>query len=404
EENWAAFCAGRSGVGPVRGFDAGELPSRIASQVPARFEAHFAARFPGAAAAPRFVQLGLAASEMAIDDAGLEFEREDRERIAVVVGTGGAGFKLLDDHREQAVAQDPDLTWARLQRRDPPPLAALYAGGACCASHISMFYHLTGPSFVVATACASGAAAVAAAHDLLQLGTADAVLVGGTDAMVCPTALLAFANLVTLSARNHDPERASRPFDRERDGFVMGEAAGMMILETAAHARRRRARVSARVLGCATTSEAFNITAPAAEGAGMARTMREAMRAARVAPGDVDYVSAHGTATTLNDLRETQGIKRAFGDHARKLWVSSQKSMIGHSIGAAGAIETAVTALTISERVVTPTINYEYPDPECDLDVVPNAARERGVRVALTNSFGFGGHNTTIVLAANGGH
>jgi 3-oxoacyl-[acyl-carrier-protein] synthase II len=253
-------------------------------------------------------------------------------------------------------------------------------------------------------ACASGAAAVCAADEMLQLGRADVVVVGGSDALVSPFSLLGFGKLVTLSERNDAPERASRPFDRERDGFVLGEAAGMMILETAAHARRRRAEVYARILGHAVTSEAFNITAPAEGGIGMARTMTLAMQHAGIDPRDVDYVNAHGTSTMLNDLREAQGIHRAFGDHSRRLWVSSQKSMIGHTIGAAGAIETAVTALTIKAGVVTPTINQEFPDPQCDLDVVPNVARERHVRVALSNSFGFGGHNSTIVLGANGGH
>jgi 3-oxoacyl-[acyl-carrier-protein] synthase II len=207
---------------------------------------------------------------------------------------------------------------------------------------------------------------------------------------------------MALSGRNDDPERASRPFDRDRDGFVLGEGAAMLVLETAAHARRRREKVYARLLGHAMTSEAFNITAPAQGGVGVARTMTAAMQHARVAPEDVDYVSAHGTSTRLNDACETQGIKRAFGAHARRLWVSSQKSMLGHTISAAGAIGAAVTALTIREGVVTPTINYEHPDPDCDLDYVPNAARERRVRVALANSFGFGGHNVSLVLAADG--
>jgi 3-oxoacyl-[acyl-carrier-protein] synthase II len=203
--------------------------------------------------------------------------------------------------------------------------------------------------------------------------------------------------------RNHEPERASRPFDHERDGFVLGEGAGMMVLETAAHARRRGARIYAHVLGHAVTCEAFDMTVPACGGVGMARTMTRALEAARVAPDQVDYVNAHGSATRAHDACEAHGIRRVFGDHARRLWVSSQKSMLGHTIGAAGAIEIAVTALTVSEGVVTPTINHEVPDPECDLDVVPNVARERRVRVALSNAFGLGGQNCAMVLGANGG-
>jgi len=404
-ENWANLCAGRSGVAAVRGFDASALPVQIASQVPDAFDDHLRRHFPPEVAsdASRLSQLCLAASRMAIEDAGLDLAREDRERIGVVIGNGGAGLKVLDDELAKALAQETDAHPARLGQWEFDRHAMLNVMGSGCTAQVATFHGLEGPSFTIGVACASGAAAVCAADEMLQLGRADLVLVGGADALVSPFTLLGFAKLVTLSERNDRPEKASRPFDRERDGFVLGEAAGMMVLETAAHARRRGAEVYARVLGHAITSEAFNITAPAEGGVGMARTMMEAMSEARVAPDQVDYVSAHGTSTTLNDLRETQGIKRAFGDHARRLWVSSQKSMMGHTIGAAGAIETAVTALTIKEGVVTPTINYEVPDPECDLDVVPNVARERRVRIALTNSFGFGGHNTSIVLGAVGG-
>jgi 3-oxoacyl-[acyl-carrier-protein] synthase II len=404
-ENWVNLCAGRSGVARLRGFDADALPVKIASQVPDAFDEHLRRNFPPGLAADsgRLSQLCLAASGMAIEDAGLDLGRENRERIGVVIGNGGGGLKVLDDELARAIAQETDLHPARLGQWAFDPHAILKVMGSGCAAQVATFHGLEGPSFTIGMACASGAAAVCAADEMLQLGRADLVIVGGADALVSPFTLLGFAKLVTLSERNDRPEKASRPFDRERDGFVLGEAAGMMVLETAAHARRRSAEVYARVLGHAVTSEAFNITAPAEGGVGMARTMMEAMCEAGVAPDQVDYVSAHGTSTTLNDLREAQGIKRAFGDHARHLWVSSQKSMLGHTIGAAGAIETAVTALTIKEGIVTPTINYEVPDPECDLDVVPNVARERRVRIALTNSFGFGGHNSAIVLGAFGG-
>ena len=403
-ENWDGFCAGRSGVAPVRGFDATGLPARIASQVPERFDYWFGTHFPNAPVSARFARLCLAASHMALDDAGLALDGEDPERVAVVVGNGGGGLKMFDEQLMQAVDTGTDLDLKRLGQWDFDPMAVVNVTGSCCAAQISLVLGLHGPSTTIGMACASGAAAVCVADDLLQLGRADVVIVGGSDALVSPFSLKGFGKLVTLSERNDDPAGASRPFDRGRDGFVLGEAAGMLILETAAHARRRGAEVYARVLGHAATSEAFNITAPAEGGVGMARTMTLAMQHAGVDPSDVGYVNAHGTSTTLNDLREAQGIHRAFGDHARRLWVSSQKSMIGHTIGAAGAIEIAVTALTIKEGVVTPTINQETPDPACDLDVVPNAARERRVRVALSNSFGFGGHNTTVVLGANGGH
>jgi 3-oxoacyl-[acyl-carrier-protein] synthase II len=409
-ENWANLCAGRSGVGPVRGFDATQLPARIASQVPERFDEHLRGHFPRSLLkrTARFTHFCLAASRMAIEDAGLELARENPKRIGVVVGNQGFGLKVVDDEIARALAHNPNMHPADWWHWDFDPMAVLKVMGNGCAAQASIFFGLEGPSFTIGVACASGAAAVCAADDMLRLGKADVVLVGGSEALVSAFTLLGFGRMETLSRRNEEPERASRPFDRDRDGFVLGEAAGMIILETAEHARRRGADVYARVLGHSMTSEAFDIFAPTAAsaqgGIGMARTMTTAMAAARIAPDEVDYVSAHGTSTVSSDLHEVQAIKRAFGDHAHRLCVSSQKSMLGHSIGAAGAIETAVTALTIKQGVVTPTINQETPDPACDLDVVPNVARERRVRVALTNSFGFGGHNASIVLGTNGGH
>ena len=406
EENWAGFRAGTSGVAPVRGIDPSGLPVRFASQVPERFDDYLRAHFPRSLVkrTARFSQLCLGASRMAIDDAGLDLEREDRRRIGVVVGNQGYGLKVLDEEIAKAMVQKPDMRPADWWTLDFDPMSVLKMMGNACVGQTSILFGLEGPSFTVGMACASGAAAVCAADDLLQLGKVDAVVVGGADALVSPFGLLGFAKLATLSQRNDAPERASRPFDRERDGFVLGEAAGMMILETAEHAHRRGAPVYARVLGHAITCEPFDGTARTSGGVGMARTMTRALAAAHVAPDQVDYVNAHGTSTRVGDSCEVQAIKRTFGDHARRLCVSSQKSMIGHSIGAAGAIEIAVTALSITEGVVTPTINYEVPDPECDLDVVPNVARERRVRIAVSNSFGFGGQNCAVVLGANGGH
>jgi 3-oxoacyl-[acyl-carrier-protein] synthase II len=405
DENWANFRAGVSGVAPVRGMDSSGLPTRIASQVPERFDEYVRTHFPRSLVkrTARFSQLCLGASRMALEDAGLDLEREDRRRIGVVVGNHGYGLKLLDDEIAKALAENPTMRAADWFTLDLDAMSVLKMMGNACAAQPSIVYGLEGPTFTVSMSCASGAAAVCAADDLLQLGKADAVLVGGTEALVSPMGLVGFAKLAALSQRNDEPARASRPFDRERDGFVLGEGAGMIVLETAEHARSRGAEVYARVLGHAVTYEPSDPTAPA-RGVGMARTMTRALQAARVAPDQVDYVNAHGTSTRLNDRCEVQGIKRAFGDHARRLCVSSQKSMIGHTIGAAGAIEIAITALTIKDGVVTPTINYEVPDPECDLDVVPNVARERHVRVALSNSFGIGGQSCAVVLGANGGH
>jgi len=402
-ENWTNLCAGAPGVGTVRGLDASALPVRIAGQVPDAFDAWAAAHFPRPVLkrTARFSQLCLAATRMAIEDSGLDVAREDRTRVGVVVGNQGYGLKTIDDEVGRASPRPGDVAssqwWALMD-----PMAVLKVMGNCCVAQVSILHGLEGPSFTVGMACASGAAAICLADDLLALGRADVVLVGGTEALVTPFALLGFSKLTALSERNDDPARASRPFDRDRDGFVLGEGAAMLVLETAEHARRRGAPVYARLLGHAMTSEASNITAPAAGGTGIARTMTAAMRHAQVDAADVGYVSAHGTSTRLNDACETQGIRRAFGVHTDRLWVSSQKSMLGHTISAAGAIGAAVTALTIKEGVVTPTINYEHADPDCDLDYVPNTARERRVDVALVNSFGFGGHNVSLVLGADG--
>jgi 3-oxoacyl-[acyl-carrier-protein] synthase II len=406
DENWANFRAGTSGVSALRGMDASGLRTRIASQVPERFEEYVRGRLARSVVkrTARFTQLCLGASGMAIEDAGLDLERADRRRIGVVVGNQGYGLKVIDDEIARGLAQKPDMRSGDWWALDLEPMAVVKMMGNSCVGQTSIVYGLEGPSFTVGMACASGAAAVCAADDLLQLGRVDAVVVGGADALVSPFALVGFGKLGVLSERNAAPERASRPFDRHRDGFVLGEGAGMMILETVEHARRRGARVYAHLLGHAVTCEAFDMTAPARGGVGMARTMAKALEAARVAPDQVDYLSAHGTAMRQQDLCEAQAIKRTFGAHTSRLWVSSQKSMIGHTIGAAGAIEIAVSALTIAEGVVTPTINHTEPDPECAFDVVANEARERRVRVALSNSFGFGGHNCAVVLGAHGGH
>jgi 3-oxoacyl-[acyl-carrier-protein] synthase II len=409
DENWANLCAGRSGVQRLSGIDMEAFPAKIGSQVADdRLREYLQRNFPRALVkrSARFSHLALAASRMAIEDAGLDLERDDPERIGVVVGTGGAGLSMIDAEIAAAVRRrrarglpiDATSWWAD----ELDPLSVVRVMGNCCAAQVSIFFGLQGPSFTVGTACASGATAVIAARDLIRLRRADVVLAGGTDALVSQFPLLGFSKLDTLSRRNDAPEQASRPFDRERDGFVMGEGAAMLVLETATSAHRREARAYARLLSGAATSEAHNITAPESDGRGMARVITMALREAGVAPEQVGYVSAHGTSTLLNDACETRAIKQAFGAHARKLWISSQKSMLGHTIGAAGAIETAVTALTIEKGVVTPTINLDHHDPECDLDYVANTARERHIGFAVSNSFGFGGHDTAIVLGSHG--
>jgi 3-oxoacyl-[acyl-carrier-protein] synthase II len=404
KENWEAFCAGESGIRRLRGCDTTHFRTKIASQVPETFQEYLKGRFSSGLIrrTERFTHLGLGASDMAIEDAGLVLEDEDRERIAVVVGTGGGGLGAVVEDVRRAIRETGDPFFEDWARAKVGSRAVVKTMANSCAAQISISLDLRGPSLTVATACSSGAAAVCHAHDLLRQGRADAVLVGGTDALASPFALMAFGRLATLSERNDEPERASRPFDRERDGFVLGEGAAMMILETTERARRRGARIYAHLIGFAQTCEAHNIIAPRSGGVGMARTMELALQDAGARPEQVDYVNAHGTSTVANDACESQAIETVLGDHARSVWVSSLKSMIGHTVGAAGAIEAAVTALCIKEGVVPPTINYEHPDPCCRLDYVPNMARERSVDLALSNSFGFGGHNTTIVLSRDG--
>jgi 3-oxoacyl-[acyl-carrier-protein] synthase II len=343
----------------------------------------------------RFTVLSLAATQLALDDAGLDLDRLDPSRTLVAVGNCVGGFSVIDEEMmRMRSSMDPANPWGA----DFDPLAAVKVMGNASAAQISIHYGLTGPSLTVNTACSSGATALCMAVDHLRLGRADVAIAGGSEAIVTPFGLLSFTKLATLSKREDEPARASRPFDRERDGFVLAEGAGMLLVETLDHARRRGAEIYAHVLGSGLASEAYNLSAPAPNGAGMAHAMTLALRDARVSPDRVDWVNAHGTSTRLNDQRESEAIASVFGHHARRLWVSSQKSMIGHTIGAAGAIEAGVTALAIRNGVVPPTINYEVPDPACPLDYVPNTARERTIDVAISNSFALGGHSAVVVL------
>lgn len=402
QANWNGFVSGRSGVGRLRGFDGCTLPTSIASQVDGdALDAYLSAHFPRQLLkrSARFTALALAATELAIDDGGLDLDRVDRSRVVVSTGNCVGGFSVVD---EEMMRMRAHLDASNLWSTDFDPLAAVKVMGNAAAAQVSIHYGITGASLTVNTACSSGASAICAAMDHLRVGRADVALAGGTEALVTPFGLLSFTKLATLSRRDDDPTHASRPFDRERDGFVLGEGAAVLVLETAEHARRRGAHVYAELLGYGLTSEAHNLSAPAPGGAGMARAMAAALEDARVAADRVTYVNAHGTSTRLNDQRESEALLTTFGDHARSLWISSQKSMIGHSIGAAGAIEAAVTALSIAEGVATPTINYDVPDPACPLDYVPNEARARRLDVAISNSFALGGHNTVLVLGAEG--
>jgi 3-oxoacyl-[acyl-carrier-protein] synthase II len=337
----------------------------------------------------RFVQFGVVASKQAITDAGLDLSKEDCNRIGVLVGSGIGSLHIIEEQHKVLLEKGPS-------RITPFLIPMLIVNEA--AGQISITFGIKGPNSCVATACASGSHAIGDAFKIIERGDADVMVTGGTESCITPMGVGGFCALKALSTRNDEPEKASRPFDRERDGFVMAEGAGIVILEELERAKKRNARIYAEIIGYGMSSDAYHMTAPDPAGDGAARAMKEALRDAQLSPEAVDYINAHGTSTKLNDKIETLAIKKALGSHAKKLMVSSTKSMTGHLLGAAGGVEFAACCLVIKEGVVPPTINYEYPDPECDLDYVPNTARKAKVEVAMSNSLGFGGHNATLVV------
>ncbi|PRR69154.1 beta-ketoacyl-ACP synthase II [Neomoorella humiferrea] len=385
---WQALVAGKSGIGPITRFDAGEMPVRFAGEVkdfdPGLFFDRKEAR-----RMDRFAQYAVAAARMAVEDAKLDLEREDRDRIGVIFATGIGGMETFEEQTRVLMEKGPN----RVSPFFVPMMIANMAAG-----QISIHLGVRGVNFTVVNACASGANAIGEAFRTLQRGDADVIITGGSEASVTPLTVAGFAAMKALSTRNDAPERASRPFDRGRDGFVLGEGAGVMVLETLEHAVARGAAIYAEIVGYGCTADAYHITAPAPDGAAASRAMTLALEDAGLKPEEIDYINAHGTSTELNDRQETLAIKKVFGEHAYRLAISSTKSMTGHLLGAAGAVELVATALTVHTGVIHPTINYEEPDPECDLDYVPNAARQQEIRAAISNSFGFGGHNVTIAL------
>lgn len=395
-ENWKKLCGGVSGIHRVRRFDTSGFPTRIGGEIPEEFPGLFAQRFPKRLQkhSAVFSQLSLLATALALEDAGLRLEdEEDRGSIGICVGTGAGGLSYWEE--ELAVTGKP----YRETLETVELLAVIKYMANAPAASLSMHFGVEGPALTMSSSCSSGAHAVCYAHDLIRMGRAEVMIAGGVDAIVSRAALLSFSRLQALSERNGEPARASRPFDKLRDGFVLADGAGFLVLESAEHCEKRDARRYARIRGYAATSEASHMVHPSENGAKMAQTMRRALADSGVAADEVDYISAHGTSTVLNDKYETAAIKQVFGPHAPQISISSQKSMMGHTVGAAGAIEAAVTALTVANDVVSPTINHENPDEECDLDYTPNVARPRVVRVAMSNSFGFGGHNFSVVLS-----
>jgi len=388
DEFWAALVAGRSGIGPITRFDTTGYATRIAGELKG-FDSLKYIDKKDDRKFDLFLKYAVACAVMAVEDAGLKTDRVDATRFGVLVGSGIGGIETLLDNYETLRTKGPD----RVSPFFVPMIIVNMASGV-----ISMRFGAKGPNSSVVTACASGNHAIGDATKIIERGDADVMIAGGSEAIIIPLTIAGFCQMKAMSTRNDDPTRASRPFDAERDGFVCGEGGGLVVLESLEHARKRDARVYAEVVGYGMTGDAHHMTAPDPEGDGAARAMAAALRDAALEPSAVGYINAHGTSTPYNDKFETIAIKRVFGDHAKKLAVSSTKSMTGHLLGAAGGIEAIATAFALHHGVLPPTMNYEKPDPDCDLDYVPNQARKQDVEVALSNAFGFGGTNATLAF------
>jgi 3-oxoacyl-[acyl-carrier-protein] synthase II len=396
DEFWSALKQARSGVGPITRFDAhvksaqGEFlyPTRIAGEV-RRFDPLKYVDKKEARRLDLFLQYAMACSVMAVEDAGLDTAKVDGDRFGVLIGSGIGGIQTLLSNHDTLREKGPD----RVSPFFIPMMIVNMASGL-----VSMRFGAKGPNSAVVTACATGNHAIGDALRLIQRGDADVMIAGGAEAIIIPLTIAGFCAMKAMSTRNDEPGKASRPFDAGRDGFVCGEGGGVLVLEALDHAVRRDARIYAEIIGYGMTGDAHHMTAPDPEGDGAARAMAAALRDARLDASEVGYINAHGTSTPYNDRFETLAIKRVFGEHARRIAVSSTKSMTGHLLGAAGGVEAIATALALHHGVLPPTINYETPDPDCDLDYVPNQARKQDVEVALSNAFGFGGTNATLVL------
>jgi 3-oxoacyl-[acyl-carrier-protein] synthase II len=402
---WRACLNGRSGVRAIRHFDASSHPVRVAAEVPDFDLSPYIpiAHRKSLKIMGRAARFGVAAAGMAVEDSGLDLARENPERIGVVMGTGIVPMDLPDiaPLLMEACQQDGKLDINRLGQRGASalfPLWVLKYLPNMTAAHISLVHNAQGPNNTIVTACAAGTQAVGEAFRLIARGDADVVLAGGADSRLDPLLLLAYSALGALSRAERAPEEVSRPFDGGRDGFVLGEGAGLLVLEELDRAKQRGAVIYAEVLGLGSSFDAYAVTKPDPEAGGAARAIKWALEEANVDPADVDYINAHGTSTRLNDQMETMAVKRVFGERARALPLSSIKSMVGHLIGAAGAVEAAALALTLHDGVLPPTINQTQPDPDCDLDYVPNCARPMRVRTAVSTSFGFGGQNAALVM------
>ncbi len=385
---WEGLISGKNGIGLISAFDASAYPTKIAGEVknfdPGQYMSKKEIRKND-----RFVQFAIAAAKLAVEDAKLIIDDSNRHSIGILLGSGIGGIATIEEQHRILLEKGPD----RVSPFFIPMLISNMASG-----QVSIMLGVKGPNTCVVTACATGCHAIGDAYTFIKRGEAICMVAGGSEAAVSPLAIGGFSAMKALSTRNNEPEKASRPFDKTRDGFVLAEGAGVVILEELSHALARHAPIYAEVIGYGMTGDAYHITAPDPEGSGAARAMEKALKSARLSPSDVDYINAHGTSTGLNDKIETAAIKQIFNSHAHEIPVSSTKSMTGHVLGATGALEIISCALTVKNKIIPPTINYEFPDPECDLDYVPNKAREQEVEVALSNSFGFGGHNAVLAV------
>jgi 3-oxoacyl-[acyl-carrier-protein] synthase II len=388
EANWEALCAGKSGIGPITHFDAAQFSARIAGEVKGFDPLAFIDK-KDVKKMDVFIQFAIAAAQFAMDDAGLSVTEDIATRVGVFIASGIGGFSTIEREHKALIEGGP-------RRISPFFIPAAIINLA--AGQVSIRFGAKGPNSATCTACSASAHAIGDALEIIRRNDADVMIAGGSEAAITPMGVGGFAAMRALSTRNDEPSRASRPFDLNRDGFIMGEGAGVIILEELGFAMQRGAPIYAELVGYGMSADAFHITAPSEDGDGGMRVMREAIGDAEVSPGQVDYINAHGTSTPFNDRLETLAIKRLFGDHARKLAISSTKSMTGHLLGAAGGLEAGITARAVKHQMIPPTINYETPDPECDLDYVPNAKRAAKIDYALSNSFGFGGTNGALLF------
>jgi len=388
DDFWNSLVSGKSGISRISTFDTSQFSTQIGAEVK-NFQPEKYIDKKKIRKMDRFSQLAFAAAKIAIEDAKLDMKKEDPFRVGVIVGSGIGGLSTVAAEHKVLLEKGP-------RRVSPFMIPMLITNIA--AGEIAIAHNIQGPNYSLSSACATSNHTIGDALRLIHYGDADVIIAGGSEAAVTPLGLAGFCSARALSTRNDDPEHASRPFDKERDGFVMGEGAGIVILELLEHALSRGVTIRAELIGYGATNDAYHITAPSPDGRSAARAMSNALADGGVKPEEVDYINAHGTSTPLNDKVETFAVKKVFGDYAYKIPISSSKSMIGHLLGAAGVVELIATILSMEKEMLPPTINYEFPDPECDLDYVPNKARPKKINVALSNSLGFGGHNATLAV------